>query len=165
MGNISYTPETWPPPSDTVPPVPERADFASGAEISAAVHARSCLLWRWRRNYGRLKRDREEYPDQCGLEQRTVHAKRAKKAKDRHGIARTRKTKHPWNVIAAVTGERAAVDEAGRQDDEEKDDAVMDYDGGWDDGKGDGEEEPSEVIDLAQDLEDEEEAATETSNG
>ena len=124
----NYTPETWPPPSDKVPPMPERAAFGSCAEFSAAVHARSCLLWRWRRNFWRMERDLEGYPDDRKIEKRSEHVKWAKKAKDRHGVQRTRKKKHAWmkaklsgcSIIAAVTGKRPPVDAGGHQDDEEK---------------------------------------------
>ena len=39
-------------PRDKIPPMPKREDFTMGAKYGAAVHERSCFLWRWRRNYG-----------------------------------------------------------------------------------------------------------------
>uniref|UniRef100_A0AAV1V4D0 Transposase n=1 Tax=Peronospora matthiolae TaxID=2874970 RepID=A0AAV1V4D0_9STRA len=106
-----YIPESWPSPDDKVPAMPAQAAFASGVDFSAAVHALSCLLRRWRRNYGRLVRDREGYPDSRGLEKRSHHEKRVKKAKSRLIIQRKIRKKHPLkkakligcSIIAAVT--------------------------------------------------------------
>ena len=126
--------------------MPVRAAFASGVEFSAAVHARSCLLCRWRRDYGRSVRDRERCPYNRGLEKRSVHVKRAKKAKDRHGIQRTSKKRHSQkkaklsgcSIIAAVTGKRPPLDIVGHQeDDEERNDAEPDDGIEWDDVGGD----------------------------
>ena len=53
--------------------------------------------------------------------------KRAKKAKDRHGIQRTRKKRHAQkkaklsdcSIIVAVTGKRPPMDIGGHEEDEE----------------------------------------------
>uniref|UniRef100_A0AAV1UI30 Uncharacterized protein n=1 Tax=Peronospora matthiolae TaxID=2874970 RepID=A0AAV1UI30_9STRA len=84
----NYISESCSPLDDNVPAMPVRVALASCVEFSAAVHARSRLLWKWRQNYGRLVRDREGCPDSCYFEKRSIHKKRAKKAKNRLGIQR-----------------------------------------------------------------------------
>uniref|UniRef100_A0AAV1U8B2 Uncharacterized protein n=1 Tax=Peronospora matthiolae TaxID=2874970 RepID=A0AAV1U8B2_9STRA len=91
--------------------------FRERREFSAAVHARSCLLWTRRRNYGRLRRDREGYPDSRGLEKRSGNKKRAKKAKGRLGIQRKSRKKNPLkksklsgcSIISAFTEETPPI--------------------------------------------------------
>ncbi|CAI5711464.1 unnamed protein product [Hyaloperonospora brassicae] len=155
-----YCPEKWPPPADKLPPKPARGDFPSDAEFGAAVHARSCLLCRWRRNYGRLKRDREGYPNSSGLQKRSEHLKKAKRARDYLGLRRTRKKKHHrkkmklsgCSIIGEVNGIRPALADAGHVGDEEDEREIEEDDSiEWNCAAGDGEEDLGEEIDLTQD--------------
>ncbi|CAI5711457.1 unnamed protein product [Hyaloperonospora brassicae] len=154
-----YCPEKWLPPADKLPPKPARGDFPSDAELGAAVHARSCLLWRWRRNYGRLQRDREGYPNSSGLQKRSEHLKKAKRARDYLGLRRTRKKNHHrkkmklsgCSIIGEVNGIRPALADAGHVGDEEDEREIEEDDSiEWNCAAGDGEEDLGEEIDLTQ---------------
>ena len=161
-----YCPEAWPPPADKLPPKPVQGDFSSDADFGAAVYARSCLIWRWRRNYGRLQRDREVFPNSSGLQKRSEHLKKSKRARYYLGIGRTKNQKHHrkkmklsgCSIIGEVDGIPPSREDAGEVGDEEDDRGmVVDDSVEWNCVSGDGEDKLGEEIEFTQD-DDEEEA-------